>query len=94
MMMLGGGGSSSLCTRSNHKQNQPNKTNATAKEMGELFARASNEARAAFGDGRMFVEKYVEDPRHIEIQVAVCLCLFVCVCCCCCVWAAFSVYAF
>ena len=38
-------------------------------EMGELFARASNEARSAFGDGSMFVEKYVEDPRHIEIQI-------------------------
>lgn len=39
------------------------------KEMAELFARASNEAKAAFGDGSMFVEKYVEEPRHIEIQV-------------------------
>lgn len=38
-------------------------------EMAESFARASNEAKAAFGDGRMFVEKYVEEPRHIEIQI-------------------------
>jgi len=38
-------------------------------EMDELFQRASNEAEAAFGDGAMFVEKYVEDPRHIEIQI-------------------------
>jgi acetyl/propionyl-CoA carboxylase alpha subunit len=37
--------------------------------MAELFARASNEAKSAFGDGSMFVEKYVEEPRHIEIQV-------------------------
>jgi acetyl/propionyl-CoA carboxylase alpha subunit len=37
--------------------------------MAELFSRASNEAKAAFGDGSMFVEKYVEEPRHIEIQV-------------------------
>jgi len=28
-----------------------------------------NEARASFGDDRVFVEKYVEEPRHIEIQV-------------------------
>lgn len=35
----------------------------------ELFTRASNEAKSAFGDGSMFVEKYVEDPRHIEIQI-------------------------
>merc|ERR1719172_587266 len=33
------------------------------------FARASNEALAAFGDGRMFVEKFVQNPRHIEIQI-------------------------
>lgn len=37
-------------------------------ELAELFQRASNEALSAFGDGRMFVEKFVEDPRHIEIQ--------------------------
>jgi acetyl/propionyl-CoA carboxylase alpha subunit len=37
--------------------------------MSDAFIRASNEARSAFGDGRMFVEKYVEEPRHIEIQV-------------------------
>lgn len=41
----------------------------SADEMDELFQRASNEAAAAFGDGAMFVEKYVEDPRHIEIQI-------------------------
>lgn len=38
-------------------------------EMEDNFSRASNEAKAAFGDGGMFIEKYVEDPRHIEIQV-------------------------
>jgi len=38
-------------------------------EMDELFQRASNEAASAFGDGAMFVEKFVEDPRHIEIQI-------------------------
>ena len=37
--------------------------------MEGAFATASNEAKMAFGDGRMFVEKYVEDPRHIEVQV-------------------------
>jgi acetyl/propionyl-CoA carboxylase alpha subunit len=37
--------------------------------MVDLFNRASNEAKAAFGDGSMFVEKYVEEPRHIEIQI-------------------------
>ncbi len=37
--------------------------------MEDSFARASNEAKAAFGDGRMFIEKYVESPRHIEVQI-------------------------
>lgn len=37
--------------------------------MEDNFTRASNEAKAAFGDGGMFIEKYLEDPRHIEIQV-------------------------
>jgi len=33
------------------------------------FERASNEARASFGDERVFLEKFIEQPRHIEIQV-------------------------
>jgi len=33
-----------------------------------MFAQASNEALNAFGDGRAFVEKYVLEPRHIEVQ--------------------------
>ncbi len=33
------------------------------------FERATNEARTAFGDERVFIEKYIEEPRHIEIQV-------------------------
>ncbi len=32
------------------------------------FIVASNEAKNAFGDGRCFIEKYVEKPRHIEVQ--------------------------
>lgn len=41
-------------------------------EEGELQAqmeRASSEAQAAFGDGSVFIEKYIAAPRHIEIQV-------------------------
>jgi acetyl-CoA carboxylase biotin carboxylase subunit len=30
---------------------------------------AASEARSAFGDGRVYIEKYFEEPRHIEIQV-------------------------
>jgi propionyl-CoA carboxylase alpha chain len=33
------------------------------------FGSARNEARAAFGDERIFIEKFIEQPRHIEIQV-------------------------
>ena len=33
------------------------------------FEQAVREARAAFGDGRVFVEKYLQRPRHIEVQV-------------------------
>jgi propionyl-CoA carboxylase alpha chain len=35
----------------------------------EGFASCRNEARASFGDDRVFAEKFVEEPRHIEIQV-------------------------
>jgi len=42
-------------------------------ESEELFAEslqsASNEAASAFGDGRVFLEKYLKEPRHIEIQI-------------------------
>ncbi len=33
------------------------------------FERSTNEARSSFGDDRVFIEKYIEEPRHIEIQV-------------------------
>ncbi|MSR14239.1 MAG: acetyl-CoA carboxylase biotin carboxylase subunit [Gammaproteobacteria bacterium] len=35
----------------------------------EGFASCRNEARTSFGDDRVFIEKFVEQPRHIEIQV-------------------------
>ena len=38
-------------------------------EVAEGFARARSEAKASFGDDRMFIEKFITDPRHIEIQV-------------------------
>jgi propionyl-CoA carboxylase alpha chain len=38
-------------------------------EAREGFRSATNEAISAFGDDRVFVEKFVEEPRHIEIQV-------------------------
>jgi acetyl-CoA carboxylase biotin carboxylase subunit len=38
-------------------------------EIEKSFVSAGNEARAAFGDDAVYVEKYLEGPRHIEIQV-------------------------
>jgi acetyl-CoA carboxylase biotin carboxylase subunit len=40
-----------------------------AANLGEQMTRAISEAQSAFGDGAVFVEKYVTSPRHIEIQV-------------------------
>lgn len=41
----------------------------SASEMAEGFARAKSEAASSFGDDRVFVEKFITNPRHIEIQV-------------------------
>ena len=38
-------------------------------EVQEGFERSQSEAKSSFGDDRMFIEKYIEQPRHIEIQV-------------------------
>lgn len=40
-----------------------------AADLEEQMQRAVNEAKAAFGDGSVFIEKYVTAPRHIEIQI-------------------------
>jgi propionyl-CoA carboxylase alpha chain len=41
----------------------------TKGEVAENFARARSEAKSSFGDDRVFIEKYITDPRHVEIQV-------------------------
>jgi propionyl-CoA carboxylase alpha chain len=41
----------------------------SAAEVAEGFARAKSEAKSSFGDDRVFVEKFIVNPRHIEIQV-------------------------
>jgi propionyl-CoA carboxylase alpha chain len=41
----------------------------SANEVEEGFERARSEARSSFGDDRVFIEKFIKDPRHIEIQV-------------------------
>jgi propionyl-CoA carboxylase alpha chain len=39
------------------------------KDLGDQMKRAISEAESAFGDGSVFIEKYISSPRHIEIQV-------------------------
>ncbi|WP_417236599.1 pyruvate carboxylase [Bizionia paragorgiae] len=40
-----------------------------AEDLEQNFDSAKNEAQNAFGDDTMFLEKYVEDPKHIEVQI-------------------------
>ncbi|MFV8749747.1 pyruvate carboxylase [Nannocystaceae bacterium ST9] len=41
----------------------------TRAELRDAFERATSEAASAFGDGTVFVERYVDRPRHIEVQI-------------------------
>src|SRR5256714_4055949 len=41
----------------------------SAVELAPAIVSAKREAKAAFGDDRMLIEKYVDNPRHIEVQV-------------------------
>lgn len=46
-------------------------------ELEENYQRAYSEALAAFGNGALFIEKFIEKPRHIEVQIlgeCVCVC--------------------
>ncbi|MEJ2723546.1 MAG: acetyl-CoA carboxylase biotin carboxylase subunit [Deltaproteobacteria bacterium] len=45
------------------------KTVTRSKEMRAIFDEASAEAQAAFGDGRIYVEHFIPNARHIEIQI-------------------------
>ena len=38
-------------------------------DLRDAFISASNEAKNTFSDGRVFIEKYIKNPRHIEIQI-------------------------
>ncbi len=45
------------------------KTVNAPEKIKEVFEEASGEALAAFGDGRLFIERYIPDARHIEVQI-------------------------
>jgi acetyl-CoA carboxylase biotin carboxylase subunit len=45
------------------------RTVTTPEELRKAFPQASAEARAAFGDGGMFLERCIREPRHVEVQV-------------------------
>lgn len=38
-------------------------------KLEESYKRASSEALAAFGNGALFIERFIERPRHIEVQL-------------------------
>ena len=38
-------------------------------ELESAFTSAKSEAKAAFGDDRVYIEKYLQKPRHIEVQI-------------------------
>ena len=42
---------------------------ARSEDVAEGFERSRSEARSSFGDDRILIEKFIENPRHIEIQI-------------------------
>ena len=38
-------------------------------EVAQAFERAKSEAKSAFGSDEMYVEKYIDKPKHIEVQI-------------------------
>lgn len=42
---------------------------SVCQELEENYQRAYSEALTAFGNGALFVEKFIEKPRHIEVQI-------------------------
>lgn len=41
----------------------------SSSELPDALARLEAEAKSAFGDGTLFIEKYIQNPRHVEIQI-------------------------
>ena len=45
------------------------KVASNEKELESAYTSARNEAKAAFGDDRVYIERYLQNPRHIEVQI-------------------------
>ena len=45
------------------------KVASNEKELEAAYTAARNEAKAAFGDDRVYIERYLQNPRHIEVQI-------------------------
>ena len=41
----------------------------TISELQKAYLEATGEAKTAFGNEEVFVEKYIDDPKHIEVQI-------------------------
>ncbi len=41
----------------------------TAEDLKESYDRAKSEAKSAFGNDEVYVEKFIENPKHIEVQI-------------------------
>ena len=41
----------------------------TPAELASSLEQAQSEARSAFGDERVYIERYLDEPRHIEFQI-------------------------
>ena len=41
----------------------------SAADLDRVFDEAGREALRAFGDGRVFLEKFIENPKHLEVQI-------------------------
>lgn len=41
----------------------------SASELAESYERAKSEAKSSFGDDRLYIEKYIANPKHIEVQI-------------------------
>jgi propionyl-CoA carboxylase alpha chain len=69
MRVIGAGPAAAGGTGSDSTTSYSTISDSTGDEVAEAVAAARREAAAAFGDGTVFLERYITDARHVEIQV-------------------------